>query len=153
MNDRTRVRRAVVGGVEVEVLEFNDTVETVEKASRISGEPASKIVKTLVLKGGGNYLVVVVRGDRRVDYRKAARLLGHPVVLAEATEVKMVLGVEPGAVAPIGSAVKSLRVILDPAVLELDYVICGSGALNKLYRIKTSDLVNYLKPEILDFFK
>lgn len=153
MSSRVRVHRAVVEGIEVEVLEFDDTVETVEKASRVSGEPANRIAKTVLLKGGSGYLVVVARGDRRIDYGKVARLLGHRATLADVADVKKVLGVEPGALTPISSAVKSLRVILDPAILELDYVLCGSGALNKLYRVKARDLVSYLKPEIVDIFR
>ncbi len=36
-------------GLAVNILEFDHGVETVEAASRESGEPTSKIVKTLLL--------------------------------------------------------------------------------------------------------
>ncbi|MEM1527068.1 MAG: YbaK/EbsC family protein, partial [Ignisphaera sp.] len=71
--------KEVVDGVEVEVLEFNDTVETVEKASILSGEPSNHIVKTLLLKVGRGFIVVVARGDRRIDYKKISRLLNSSV--------------------------------------------------------------------------
>lgn len=37
--------RELVEGVELEVLEFADAVEFVEKASRLSGGPPSKVIK------------------------------------------------------------------------------------------------------------
>ena len=144
--------RSNVEGVEVEVLEFADTVETVEKASRLSGYPVSQIVKTLLLRAGKDYVVVVARGDRKVDFEKATRLLGVRTTLATPREVNTVLGVEVGAVTPLLPRIKSLRVIIDPAVLEHEYIVCGGGSLNRLYKIKTRELLNYLNPEVTDIF-
>lgn len=146
--------KEVVNGIEVEILEFTDTVETVEKASRLSNEPPSRIIKTLLLKTYNNgYVVAIARGDRKIDYKKASQLLGSSVSLAKPEEVKAVLGIEPGAVTPILHTVKKLRVILDPAILEKEYVICGGGSLHRLFRLKTRELLNFLEPEIFDVFK
>jgi len=150
---KTSTWRTIVDGVEVEVLELNDTVETVEKASRASGEPPTKIAKTLVVKKGDEYLVVIARGDRKIDYKKASKALGHSITLASPLEVRNLTGLEPGALTPIHGAVKRLRVILDPALLEHEYILCGAGAFNRLYKVKTRDLVAYLKPEVIDIFK
>ncbi|MGC8983417.1 MAG: aminoacyl-tRNA deacylase [Desulfurococcaceae archaeon] len=148
-----RTWREVVEGIEVEVLEFEGTVESVEKASRLSGEPPSRIAKTLLLKTEGGYVVAVVRGDRRVSFEKAAQVLGGPARLARPEEVKRVLGSEPGAVTPLSSSVKRLRVLLDPALLENEYVLCGGGSLNRLFKVRVRDLVEYLKPEVADAFE
>ncbi len=144
--------RSNVEGVEVEVLEFTGTVETVERASKLSGYSASQIVKTLLLRAGGDYIVVVARGDRRINLEKATQILGTRTTLATPREVKSVLGVEVGAVTPLLPCIKSLRVIVDPAILEYEYIICGGGSLNRLYKVKTRDLLNYLNPEITDIF-
>lgn len=144
---------AFIEGIEVEVLEFNETVETVEKASRLSAQSSDNIIKTILLKIDGDFLVALARGDRRVDLKKASQLLRKNVTLAKPNEVIKVLGVEVGAVTPISPKVKQVRVILDPAVLEKEYILCGGGALNKLFRVRTSSLIEYLKPEIMDVFK
>jgi len=148
-----RVWRDVVDGVDVEVMEFDDTVETVDKASELSGHPRSSIVKTLLLKVGEEYLVAVVRGDRRLDFNKAERALGGKVRLAKPDEILAVLGKEAGAVTPLSAKVKSLRVILDPAVLSQEFVVCGGGSLNRLYKVGVKDLVKYLNPLLVDAFK
>jgi prolyl-tRNA editing enzyme YbaK/EbsC (Cys-tRNA(Pro) deacylase) len=147
------VWRDVVDGVEVEVMEFDDTVESVEKASRLSGYPASLIVKTLLLRVGNGYLIAVARGDRRVDWSKAEKIFGKKVALAKPDEVKALLGVEVGAVTPISPKVKSFRVVLDPAILNQEFIVCGGGALNRLFKVKVKDLVNYLNPTLIDIFK
>jgi len=46
----TEKRIEVIDGIEVEVLEFSDTVETVDKASMLSGYPPEVIAKTILLK-------------------------------------------------------------------------------------------------------
>jgi prolyl-tRNA editing enzyme YbaK/EbsC (Cys-tRNA(Pro) deacylase) len=147
------VWRDVVDGVEVEVMEFNDTVESVEKASRLSGYPASLIVKTLLLRVGNGYLIAIARGDRRVDWSKAEKIFEKKVALAKPDEVKALLGVEVGAVTPISPKVKSFRVVLDPAILNQEFIVCGGGALNRLFKVKVKDLVNYLNPTLIDIFK
>lgn len=152
LSSSVKTWRSNVEGVEVEVLELTGTVETVEKASRLSGYPVSQIVKTLLLRAGGDYIVAVARGDRRVDLKRATQLLGSRATLATPREVKSVLGVDVGAVTPLLPRIKSLRVIVDPAILEHEYIVCGGGSLNRLYRIKTRDLVNYLNGEVVDIF-
>lgn len=148
-----KVSRKIVEDFEVEALEFEDTVETVEKASLLSGYPPGMIVKTLLLKVCGNYLIAVVRGDRRIDYDKALRYLGSKPTLANPMEVLETLGLEVGAVTPLNPSVRNARVILDPAIMTSSEVLCGGGSKNTLFKLKTRDLINYLKPEIADIFK
>jgi len=105
------------------------------------------------LKVDNNYLIAIVRGDRRIDYKKASSLLGGRVKLADPNVVKQVLGVEVGAVTPLSPRVRQLPVIVDPLITQHEYVVCGGGALNKLYRVKVRDLLEYLNPRIVDVFK
>jgi Cys-tRNA(Pro) deacylase len=147
-----RLRRDTVMGVPVEILEFEHGVETVERAARESGEPVSRIVKTILLRVGDEYAVAIVRGDRRIDLKRLSHLLGREAVMARAREVRQVLGVEVGAVTPFSERVKSLRVVMDPAILENDYVLCGGGSRNTLIKVRTEDLVQLLKPTFIDAF-
>ncbi|MCC6021970.1 MAG: YbaK/EbsC family protein [Desulfurococcaceae archaeon] len=137
-----------------QMLEFTDTVETVSKACKLSGEPPNVIVKTLLMRVEDNdYIILIVRGDRRVDNIKLSRYLGSTAKLVAPDEVLRVLGVPAGAVSPLLSNVLRFRRLLDPKILEKEYVVCGGGDLNTLVRIVTEDLINYLKPEIVDVFK
>jgi len=145
-----RVYRTNILGVEVEVLEFEDSVDTVEEASRLSGEPPERIVKTLLIRLGEGYGVAVVRGDRVVDFEKLSEYVGTKTSMAKAREVREILGVEPGAVTPIDEKVKRLPVYMDSAILDLEYVLCGGGSRRRLFRVYVDDLVRFLDPVILD---
>ncbi|WP_054842440.1 YbaK/EbsC family protein [Vulcanisaeta distributa] len=149
-----KVRREVIMGLTVDVLEFDHGgVETVEAASRESGEPVGRIVKTLLLKAGDEYLVAIVRGgDKVINFDRLSKALGKSVAMAKAREVRQVLGVDVGAVTPLSERVLSLKVVMDPSILENDYVLCGGGSRNTLMRINVKDLVNLLKPMFIDAF-
>jgi Cys-tRNA(Pro)/Cys-tRNA(Cys) deacylase len=148
-----RVKKDVVEGIEAEVLEFDDTVESVEKASVLSGYPPSMIVKTLLVRiSGKGYVVVLARGDRRLNLDKLSEALGGKAGLARPSEVREVLGAEVGAVTPLSQAVKKHQVIADPAIMQNEYVLCGGGSLHRLYKVKAKDLVSYLSPTIIDVF-
>lgn len=143
---RSRVR---VMGIDVELLEFDEGVETVERAARASGEPPEVIVKTLLMRAGDEYIVVLARGLAKVNTEALSKALGTPVVLARAREVRAVLGVEPGAVTPLSEKVKALRIFADPGILHYEYVLVGGGSTRSLIRVRTSDLVRALSPSFV----
>ncbi|MEL9991643.1 MAG: YbaK/EbsC family protein [Thermoproteus sp.] len=145
--------RDKLAGVDVEILEFEEGVETVEKAARASGAPPDSIVKTLLVRAGGEYLLVLARGSVRVDLDALSRALGVAVVMAKAKEVREVLGVEPGAVTPLSERAMRLKAVADPGILQYQYVLIGGGATNRLARVKVSDLINALRPSFLEAFK
>lgn len=146
---KLRGYRANVLGVDVEVLEFQSSVDTVEKASQLSGYEPGKIVKTLLLKAGGEYIVALVRGDRKLDLNLLSKTLGVEVSLAKAKEVKEVLKVDVGGVTPLSEEVLKLKIFLDEGILENEYVVCGGGDRRKLYKVKTEDLIRKLKPTLI----
>jgi len=145
-----KVYRTNILGVEVEVLEFEDNVDTVEEASRLSGEPPERIAKTLLIRLGEGYGVAIVRGDRAVDFEKLSEYVGVNTSMAKAREVREVLGVEPGAVTPIDERVKKFPVYMDSSILDLEYVLCGGGSRKRLFKVYVDDLVRFLDPVILD---
>lgn len=143
------------GGLRAQILEFTDTVETVHKASKLAKEHPERIVKTILVKTEkGEYLSLIVRGDRRIDNSKLKAYLGCEARLATAGEVLEVLKVPLGAVSPLLKGISTIRKIVDPKILEEEYVICGGGSLKTLVKIVTEDLIKSLNgPEIVDVFK
>lgn len=145
--------RDKLAGIDVEILEFEGGVETVERAARASGAPPDSIVKTLLVKAGGEYVIVLARGSVKVDMDALSQALGATAVMAKAREVREVLGVEPGAVTPLSERAMRLKAVADPGILQYEYVLVGGGATNRLARVKTADLVNLLRPLFLEAFK
>ena len=88
-------------GVRAEVLEFSGTVENVSAASKASGFPPSKILKTLVVIAEGKPYVVILSGDRKLDFKKLRRELNvKDARLAKPKDVEGLLNVKPGEVTP-----------------------------------------------------
>lgn len=153
-DEQMRRWRESVDGIDVEVMAFSEPVDTVEKASRLSGASPSAIAKTLVFKTFNDATVIVIaRGDRKVDLSRLSKELGEAVRFATAEEVREVLGQEVGGVSPINPRLRGLRVIVDPAILGLDEVVCGGGSPYRLYRVRVRDLLAYLKPETRNVFR
>ncbi len=144
-----RSYKANVLGVDVEVLEFQSSVDTVEKASQLSGYEPSKIVKTLLLKAGDEYVVALVRGDKKLDLNSLSKALGVEVSLAKAKEVREKLKVDVGGVTPLSEDVLKLKILMDKNILENEYIICGGGDRRRLYKVRTEDLIKALKPTLI----
>lgn len=142
-------------GLRAQIFEFFETVETVLKASQLMKESSDKIVKTLLVEvGSKEYLALMVRGDRKVDYNKLNAYLGCEARLANADDVLKILKVPIGAVSPLLNGILRMRKIVDPRILEKEYVVCGGGSLRTLVKIDTEDLMRFLSnPEVVDVFK
>ncbi|MET1101738.1 MAG: YbaK/EbsC family protein [Pyrodictiaceae archaeon] len=138
-------------GLGAEVLEFSETVESVESASRASRVPPHSIVKTLILVVDDEPYAVLVPGDRRLDLGKLRRLLGaRRARLAKPSELEEIVGLKPGEVSPLVESVARLRVVLDKEVLGRDVVLVGGGSIHHLVKVRVSELVSVLNPIVAD---
>lgn len=70
-------------GVDVVVIELDGPADAVERASELSGHEPSEIVKTLLVRVGSEYAVVLVRGDKRLDLDSLSEMLGASAALAK----------------------------------------------------------------------
>jgi len=139
-------------GVKGELLEFPGGVETVEAASRLSGVESRAILKTLILRGGGEWFAVILRGDTRLDLARLRRKLGvRGIRFARAGEIVERLGVGPGSVSPFMEGISSMRVIVDSRVVLLDGpIVVGGGSPRHLLKTTVDEIIRVWRPVILD---
>jgi prolyl-tRNA editing enzyme YbaK/EbsC (Cys-tRNA(Pro) deacylase) len=132
-------------GVAIERIE-HDPVTTVEAADRVCPNPEEGL-KTLFLKvkGRDQFALVVMRGQDRLDSKRAKQVLGGEVSFVDAGAASELLCCDPGAVAPI-SAVNA-QVVVDPSVLRLSRVYFNPGANNLTYGISADALVRILQAD------
>ena len=136
-------------GVRAEIIEFRETVESVGSASRASGYPAGRILKTLIVIAGGVPYAVILPGDRRLDLKSMAKLTGADEVrLAKRSEVASITGVKPGEVSPLTEEIKKLNVVVDESVLNKGVVLVGGGSLHHLVRVDVDELLKVLEPRV-----
>ncbi|MCD6558798.1 MAG: hypothetical protein J7K57_02820 [Palaeococcus sp.] len=129
-----------------EILNIGKPVKTVKQAVRETKSAPKQIIKSLIFISEKEPLLVIVDGDSKVSLEKLKNIFGD-VRLAKPKEVKELTGYEVGGVPPVGIA---LRTIVDPKVLENDYVIGGGGSIDKLMKISPKKIVEHQRAEIID---
>lgn len=146
-----RVEEWIKGkGLEWRVLRLGRRVRTVSEAAEAVGTEASRILKTLIVVGGGRVFAVVLRGDTRLCTSKLERLAGvSGVRLATRSEVEALTGYKAGGVPP-APLPEGVEVIVDSMVLEIDRAYAGGGSEDALVELRPRDLVEALGARVGD---
>ncbi len=99
---------------------------TIEALCAFLDVPAEKTVKTLVLEGEEQPLVLLLRGDRELNAVKAEALPGvvKPIRMADAATVASLFGASPGSIGPVNAPVP---VIADAEVALMADFVCGAN--------------------------
>ncbi len=128
-------------GVWYRFVEKAETVHTVD-ASDATGIELHRITKNLVSKTRkGDYALIVVPGDRRVDLKAAARALGvKNVRLLPFAEAEEISGYPPGGTPSVGHKTE-MSVVLDSKLLEMETLYCGGGTRDRLLELRVEDIV------------
>jgi prolyl-tRNA synthetase len=98
---------------------------TIEAVAGMLGVPHGALVKAFpVIVDGRGPVLVVVRGDHRLNEIKLANALGAAARPAEAEEVREAFGTEPGFIGPVGARVD---VLADEALRGLRGLVAGGN--------------------------
>ena len=98
---------------------------TIEQVSGMLGVPAGALIKAFpVVAEGRGPLLVVVRGDHRLNEVKLKNALGAAVRPAHEDEVRATFGAEPGFIGPVGARVE---VVADEALRGLRGLVAGGN--------------------------
>ena len=119
---------------DIEVLEHETSTATVALAAAVHGVEPGQIAKTLSLRVGETVLLVVVRGDARLDNRKARAAFGGKARMLGADEVEAITGHPVGGVCPFGLA-SPLLVHCDVSLKIYDEVVPAAGSTHSSLRI------------------
>ncbi len=122
----------------------HEPVFTSEQASRVRGVELKSGVKALVLKNGrGDFLMVLVRADKRADLEKIAKLEKSSVKLASPADVLEQTGCEIGSVPPFGFA-RPLKTYVDRDILNEEEVNFNIGLHTRSLRMAAKDLLKVI---------
>jgi len=113
--------------VAYELVEHESTMTAAAEA-QAAHRPKHQVAKTVVLHGGGGYVLAVLPASERLDLGKLRDILGGPVLrLASEKEMAADLPmVEVGATPPVGPMLPRLEV-LDARLYEEDRILCAAG--------------------------
>jgi prolyl-tRNA editing enzyme YbaK/EbsC (Cys-tRNA(Pro) deacylase) len=136
--------------IEARIEEFSAGTPTAEDAARAVGCKLDQIVKSLVFKCDGRWVVAMVPGDRRADAAKIAAAVGcDKAKVAGAEEVHRATGFPAGGVAPFPlPGVESG--LIDQTLLTHEIVWFGAGSSRHMAALAPSDLVRVARARAID---
>ncbi len=135
-------------GVKARLIPVGDAATSI-KASAALGIEVDRIVKTVIfVDNEGKPHAVVLRGSRRVNQSKLAKLLGvRRVRLATRSEVAELTGYEAGGVPPIDIPIDT---IIDSELAAINgEVYAGGGDASTLLEIRVEDIIKIQRPRIM----
>ncbi|MBU9477052.1 YbaK/EbsC family protein [Burkholderia multivorans] len=134
---------------EIEVMELDSSLATVTLAAQILGVPDGQIAKTLSLRVGNEVVVLVTRGDVRLDNRKYKQQFGVKARMLDSAEVEQETGHPVGGVCPFG-LIRPLRVFCDTSLKDFPVVFPAGGAPNAAVRIEPERMATMVGAQWVD---
>jgi prolyl-tRNA editing enzyme YbaK/EbsC (Cys-tRNA(Pro) deacylase) len=134
---------------DIAVERFATSTATVALAAQALGVAPGQIAKTLSLRLDDEVVLLVARGDARVDNRKYKETFGQKARMLGLDEVERETGHPVGGVCPFGLA-RPLRVYCDVSLQAFDEVFPAAGAPDAAVRITPARLAAITKAEWID---
>ena len=125
----------------LDIIVLDTTARTAEDAANSLKCQTGAIVKSLLFKANGSFLICLIAGDRRCSLNKLKKILQKKdVCMANAEEVKTNTGFSIGGVAPV-AYVTNLDVLIDKSLNRFKYVYAAAGHPNCVFKIKYDQLI------------
>jgi len=123
------------------------TAQEVAEAEHIPGQQLAKVV---IMRSGGDFLMVVLPGPYHVDIARAKAVLGKPdLVLATEEEFSGLFPqCEPGAMPPFGNLF-NLPVYVDRSLTGDEDINFNAGNHTQTVRLRYADFARLVKPEVV----
>ncbi|KRE40417.1 aminoacyl-tRNA deacylase [Knoellia sp. Soil729] len=146
-----RAREALEdSGIDHRILVSTERASSLAEAAAQRGIEPRDIVKSLVVRrGSGDYVFVLVPGDREISWPKLRTHLGvNRLSMPPAEKAREATGYERGTITPFGSTT-AWPVVLDSTAAGRT-ISLGAGAHGTSVTLEADDLVRVLDAEVVD---
>ncbi len=135
--------------LDIPIIELSVSTATVALAAEAHGVEPGRIAKTLAFRlGDGSAMLVVARGDARIDNKKFKDVFGKGKMLG-LDDVVALTGHPVGGVCPFGLA-QPMPVYLDKSLQDFDDVLPAAGAVHSAVRISPAQLASITEGQWVD---
>ena len=125
--------------LKVEVL--NSSARTAKDAARSLNCAVGAIVKSLLLRTEGNFILCLVAGDKKCSLNKVKKILNmKDVSMADAEQVKNQTGFSIGGVSPVAHLNK-IKILIDSSFSRYENVYAVAGHPNSIFKISYKQLI------------
>lgn len=134
---------------DISVIELDTSTATVALAAQGHGVEPGQIAKTLSLRVGDDVILIVTRGDARLDNKKYKAQFGTKARMLEAEAVETETSHPVGGVCPFGLP-RALAVYCDVSLKSFDEVVPAAGAINAAVRISPERMATLVNAQWVD---
>jgi prolyl-tRNA editing enzyme YbaK/EbsC (Cys-tRNA(Pro) deacylase) len=135
--------------LDLPIIELTVSTATVALAAEAHGVEPGRIAKTLAFRlSDGSVILLVARGDARIDNRKFKDALGKGKMLP-VEEVVELTGHPVGGVCPFGLA-QPLPIYLDNSLQDFDEIIPAAGSIHSAVRITPAQMAEVTEGHWVD---
>lgn len=131
------------------VIETAERTSTVAEAAAALGVAPGRIAKSLALRVGDTVLLVVARGDARLDNQKSKAEFGGRPRMLDADATLAHTGHPVGGVCPFGLAT-ALPVYCDVSLRDYPTVFPAAGSLNSSVEVTPARLADLVATRWVD---
>jgi Ala-tRNA(Pro) deacylase len=132
-------------------LTHHDAVTTSAQAAALRGAELRTGAKAMLVKARDDFVLVVLAGDRKVDWKRLGPLVGGKRArFASDEELRDVTGLSKGAVPPLG-VLFGVRTVYDRSLLDVETVNFNAGTHTESITMKRDDLVRIGGGELAEF--
>jgi prolyl-tRNA editing enzyme YbaK/EbsC (Cys-tRNA(Pro) deacylase) len=131
------------------IIEVKESTATVDLAAQALGVEPGRIAKTLAIRVGEEVVLVVARGDARLDNAKSKARFGARPRMLGPEETFALTGHPVGGVCPFGLA-RPLPVYCDVSLRIYDEVFPAAGSLNSSVRVSPERLAELVAQDWVD---
>ena len=125
----------------LEILVLDTTARTAQDAANSLKCEVGAIVKSLLFRTDGSFLICLIAGDKRCSLNKLKKVLKKKdVSMANAEEVKANTGFSIGGVSPLAH-IKKLDILIDISLKRFEYVFAAAGHPNCVFKISCEQLI------------
>lgn len=134
---------------DIAILETEGSSATVTLAAEAFGVEPARIAKTLSLRLGERVVLLVTRGDARLDNKKTKAAFGTKPRMLDPGEVVAITGHPVGGVCPFGLPTP-LPVYCDVSLKAFDEVVPAAGSTQTAVRISPERMAALTGAEWVD---
>ncbi len=128
----------------------HEPIFTMENTTEIPGLNLEQGAKSLLLRSKDMFMLIVIRGDKKLDSKKLKKLLQiKDLRFATPEEVKIIMKCEVGCCFPFGNLI-SVQMIVDKHLDENEIISFTPGVHTKSIKMKWSDYIKLMRPTLCD---
>lgn len=134
---------------DLSIIEAEQSTATVMEAAEALGVAPGQIAKTLALRVNQRVVLLVARGDARLDNQKAKSALGGKPRMLDPDQTLAITGHPVGGVSPFG-LVNPLSIYCDVSLRAFATVFPAGGSLNTSVEVAPDRLAMLIDAEWVD---